>query len=57
MKVEEEQSPPQSLFDSNGNKRSNKTQQAAEGGEERVKEDSGRPWRRPATVDWGGDES
>jgi hypothetical protein len=50
-KAEEERSPPRSLFDRNGDERGDTTRQAADGGEERVKEDSGGPrrrWRRRA---------
>ena len=46
MKAEEERSPPQSLFDRDGDERGGTTRQAANGGEERAKEDSGGPWRR-----------
>ena len=45
-KAEEEQSRPQSLFDRDGAERGGTTQQAADGGEETAKEDSGGPWRR-----------
>jgi hypothetical protein len=45
-KEEEERSPPRSLFDCDGDERGDTTRQAADGGEERAKEDSSGPWRR-----------
>ena len=54
--MEEEQSPPRSLFKSNVNERCNITQEAVDGWEERAKEDNGVPWRRPATVGLGDNE-
>ena len=45
------------LFCRDGAESGDTIQHTADGEEERTKEDSGRPWRRPATVDWGGDES
>jgi hypothetical protein len=43
--------PPEGGID----KRGDAAQQAADGGEERAKEDSGRPWRRLSTVGVGDD--
>ena len=51
--MEEERSSPRLLFDRDGNVRGNTSRQAADGGEERAKEDNGGPWRRPVTAGWG----
>ena len=55
-KVGEETLPPQLLFNSDGTECGNTIQLAAEGGEERAKEDRGESWGRPATAGWGDDE-
>ena len=54
--MEEERSPPRLFFDRDGDERGDTTRHAADGGEERTKEDSGGPWRRPATAGWGDNE-
>jgi hypothetical protein len=47
-KEEEEQSPPRTLLDRDGDERGDRTRQAADGGEERAKDDSGIAERRAA---------
>ena len=46
--MEEERSPSRLLFDSDGNERGDTTRRAADGGEERAKDDSGIAERRAA---------
>ena len=44
------------LFCRDGAESGDTIQHTADGEEERTKEDSGRPWRRPATAGWGEQE-